>query len=109
MTIPAFYVIVCETPPDPRAEVQGRGLFVAEFEIPERDETTADAIRRISEQIFPVAHILRNDHDVSTLVAMQWLHGLKRDGWTPGDPLPDFIWRHIPASYDVGHRNGAAE
>ncbi len=108
MTLPLFHTIVCVMPADSRMDEPKECLFVAEFDIPERDETIASVIARIGEQLFPVAHVLRNGEDLSEIVAIEWLRMLKRDGWVTGDPVPDFIWRHIPASYDLGYRPEAA-
>jgi hypothetical protein len=107
--LPTFYTIICETPPDPRAETQGPGLFSPEFEIPTHNETILDVIERIKEQLFPVAYVLRGDTDVTELIALEWFRTLVRDGWVVGAPVPEFIWRHVPASVDLGYRQEIKE
>ncbi len=95
-----FYVIVSD-------EADG---LVEEFKLQPWDEKPIEALDRLKECLFePIAIIecIPGElcEDRSTEFALMWWRELQRDNWMPGDGLPDFVWRHLPADIDVGYRN----
>ncbi len=95
-----FYVIVCD---------YGSDGTVEEFEMRSWYEKPLEALDRLKACTFEPLYVLECIpgelcEDCSEEMALLWFRELQRDGWMTGDTLPDFVWRHLPASVDVGYR-----
>ncbi len=95
-----FYVIVSD---------YGSDGIVEEFEMRHWDEKPTEALDRLKACTFEPLYILECIlgelcEDRSEDFALMWWRELQRGGWTTGDVLPDFVWRHLPANVDVGYR-----
>ena len=95
-----FYVIISDF---------GSDGAVEEFDMRPWDEKPLEALDRLKQCTFEPLHIIECIpgelcEDRSEEFALMWFREMQRDGWMTGDALPDFVWRHLPASVDVGHR-----